>query len=189
MFNPFEGLKQATVSLIAAIAILAALAFGLGLAVQTARINGFLWMDGLETQLSNANAQIATMKEASRKAEAEQIAINQAPAANAAAIAGKSEHEAPAYYAAARSTADAHAVRVRDPSGVGTSAPADLPRTDRAVEGVHGPAGPAGLVCRPEVDDRQLVTAAARAAQMHQEAIDLISAGAARAASPSVPAN
>ena len=46
-FNPFSALASRIYGAIA----LAALAFA---AVQTVRINGFLWIDGLEQQLADA---------------------------------------------------------------------------------------------------------------------------------------
>lgn len=189
MFDPFSGLKQATVSLIACIASALAIGFALAFIVQTVRINGFLWIEGLEQQLADARGQIERMERASQQTAEDQATVNRAPAQAAAAIAGKSDHEAPAYYAAARSTADAHAVRMPAQAARGAPGAADLPATDPALASLHGPTGPAELVCRPGLEDRQLVTATARAAEMHQQALDLIATGAAVAATPSAPEN
>ena len=119
---------------------------------------------------------------AQHKAAADQTAVNHEPARKSAAIAEKSDAEAPAYYRAVHAAADAHSVRLRTPAGP-LSTP-DLPRADRAEPSLHGPAIDPGqpsaeLVCRPTVEDRWLVGAAARAAEMHQEALDLISEGVA----------
>jgi len=113
---------------------------------------------------------------AAQKAASEaQIAVNHAPAVQSAAIARKSNDEAPAYYDIARRAAAANAVRLR-PAACPPGA-ADLPGTDTAIESVHGPDIAPALVCRSFVEDNQIVGAAARAAEMHQEALDLIDAG------------
>jgi len=106
-----------------------------------------------------------------------QTTVNHAPAEKSAAIARKSDEETPAYYTAVSHAANLHAIRVWRPAG--PSSPADLPRADPVVEGVHGPDPAAELVCRPPHEDTQLVNAAGRAAEMHQEALDLIAEGAA----------
>jgi len=117
---------------------------------------------------------------AAQKAASEaQTAVNNVPAEKSAAIARKSNEEAPAYYAAAHRAAAANAVRLRPQSC--PASPPDMPRADPPVEGVHGPALAAPLVCRPFVEDNQIVGAAARAAEMRQEALDLIAEGVAEA--------
>lgn len=71
MFNPFSAL---TSKVYGALAI-----FFLGLAlVQTARIEGFLFWDGLYEQLGDARETIAGIKVASENARKEQLALNQA---------------------------------------------------------------------------------------------------------------
>lgn len=119
---------------------------------------------------------------AQHKAAADQIAVNHEPVRKSAAIAEESDAKAPAYYRSVHAAADAHAVRLRAPARpVGI---ADLPGTDRPEPSLHGPAVDAGqpgadLVCRSAVEDHWLIGAAARAAEMHQEALDLISEGVA----------
>jgi hypothetical protein len=123
-----------------------------------------------------ADQRIAQIEAAQKGAASAQVAANHVPAAKSQAIAEKSNAEAPAYYDGVRRAAADHAIRV--PSGNSISRP-DLPGTDSAEQGIHGPAGSPDLVCRPGPDDSQLVTAAGRAAKMHQEALDLIAAGVA----------
>jgi hypothetical protein len=180
--NPFAALSQRAAQLAAAIAAGIAIALALALAVQTARIDGFLWIDGLSARLHKAEAVIAELPAAQKQAGIDQAAVNQAPAQIAAAIAKGSNHDAPAYYDRVRSAADAAATRVQCPTATGQPGRADLPQPDPAQPGLHGPDPAAELVCRPAVEDGQLVAAAARAAEMHQQALDLIAAGVAVAA-------
>lgn len=71
MFNPFSAL---TSKVYGALAV-----FFLGLAlIQTARIEGFLFWDGLYEQLGDARETIVGMKVASENAGKEQLALNQA---------------------------------------------------------------------------------------------------------------
>lgn len=71
MFNPFSAL---TSKIYGALAV-----FFLGLAlIQTARIEGFLFWDGLYEQLGDARETIAGIKVASENARKEQLALNQA---------------------------------------------------------------------------------------------------------------
>lgn len=145
---------------------------------QTIRIDGFLWIDGYRARLARAETTIAAMAAASRLATEQQVKVNQAPATIAGALAGKSNQDAPAYYDRVHRAATA-AAGLRCPANQGSAGGADLPQPDPAQPGIHRPAGSAELVCRPAVEDRQLVAAAARAAEMHQQALDLIAAGVA----------
>jgi hypothetical protein len=71
MFNPFSAI---TSKVYGALAV-----FFMGLAlIQTARIEGFLFWDGLYEQLGDARDTIAGMKIASENAGKEQLALNQA---------------------------------------------------------------------------------------------------------------
>lgn len=178
MPNPFRSLTQTAAQRAALAAAVLAIGLALALAVQTVRIEGFLWIDGLNARLATATATITRMQDASKRAGIDQATVNQAPATIAGAIAGKSDHEAPAYYDRVRSAAAA-AARLRCPAAEGQPRGADLPQPDPAEPGLHGPDPAAELVCRPAVEDRQLVAAAARAAEMHQQALDLIAAGVA----------
>lgn len=108
----------------------------------------------------------ADVKTASKQATKDQQDTNHRPAVVSQAIAEKSDAQAPAYYHSVRTAADAHAVRVRPTQVAGGPGRADLPGADPAATGVHGPAQPADLVCRPRAEDGQLVDAAARAAEM-----------------------
>ncbi len=132
---------------------------------------GWLWHGRNE-----ARDELAAIHAAQKQATAAQAAVNHEPARKSQAIAEKSDAEAPAYYADVRRAAADNSVRVRDPRPI--SGP-DLPGADRSEPGIHGPDPAADLVCRPEVEDGQLVNAASRAAEMHQEALDLIDAGVA----------
>ncbi len=69
MFNPFSAIAAK----IYGIAAVLFLTFGL---IQTARIEGFLFWDGLYEQLGDARDTIAGMKAASENALAQQIALN-----------------------------------------------------------------------------------------------------------------
>ena len=71
MFNPFSAI---TSKVYGALAV-----FFLGLAlIQTARIEGFLFWDGLYEQLGDARDTIAGMKITSENARTQQIALNKA---------------------------------------------------------------------------------------------------------------
>jgi hypothetical protein len=126
-------------------------------------------------------SQIAVMKETQKKATQDQINVNQAPAKKSEAIAEKSNAEAPAYY---RRAADAgNSSRVRCQANP-VSRP-NLPGTNPVVEGVHGSDSTSELVptpelvCRPKSEDDQLIYGTSRAAQMRQEALELIKQGVA----------
>lgn len=123
----------------------------------------------------DARQELADVRAAQKVAGANQAIINHEPARKSEEIARKSNVEAPAYYDSVRRAAAANSVR---PQACPVSRP-DLPRADSAVEGVHGPAVAPELVCRPAVEDTQLVNASARAAEMRQEALDLITLGVA----------
>lgn len=125
---------------------------------------------------SDARDELAAIHAAQKSAATAQVTVNHEPARKSGAIARTSDDEAPAYYASVSRAAADHAVRV--PSGHSISRP-DLPGADRSEQGVHGPSPAADLVCRPEADDAQIVTAAGRAAKMHQESLDLIASGVA----------
>lgn len=117
---------------------------------------------------------VATL-EAQQQAEQAQIAANREPARKSEEIARKSNDQAPAYHAAVRRAADAAIVRAK---ACPVGAP-DLPGADQALEGLHGPYSTSDLVSVAKPDYDQLTYAAGRAAQMHQEALDLIAGGAA----------
>lgn len=121
-------------------------------------------------------------KTASAKATQQQAAVNHHPAAVSAALAEASNAQAPAYYRHALDIADLHRVRVQAPQG--SAGRADLSGADHAAPIDDRPAPAADLVCRPEADDKLLVGAAARAAQMQADAQALIAAGAAVKSGP-----
>ena len=123
---------------------------------------------------------VASMEVAQKKAADDQAAVNHEPAKRSAEIAEKSNAEAPAYYDTVHRAADAHAVRLR-PTACPVSTP-DLPGANPPVESLLGPDTSPPLVCRPAVEDSQIVGAAARAAEMHQEALDMVEQGIAVAA-------
>jgi len=126
---------------------------------------------------------VSSMEVAQKKAAEDQAAVNHEPARVSQEIAEKSNAQGAAYHADVRVAASRAAVRLRPPGG--TVVPSSVPGADTAEPGVHGPADPPALVCRPSIDDSQLIEAAARAAQMHQEALDMIAAGiATEAAAP-----
>jgi hypothetical protein len=122
----------------------------------------------------------ASVAAARKTATTAQVAVNHAPAVKSGQIAENSNAQAPAYYAAVHAAADAHRVR----GAAGPARAADLSGADRAEPGVHGPDAAADMVSRPRIEDDQILAAAARGAEMHQEALDLISEGAAVAAAP-----
>ena len=130
-------------------------------------------------QLAACHAFKAEVKAAAPKAAAAQAAVNHAPAAKSQAIAEKSDAEAPAYYAAVHSAADAHRVRADGPR---CASPASVPGADHAASVNDGPAPATDMVARPKADDDLIIAAAARAAQMHADAEALIAAGVAKAA-------
>lgn len=129
----------------------------------------------VEQERDQARHEIAAMVEASKQAKAAQIAVNHEPAKQAQAIAEKSNAESPAYYRSVMSAGDANRVHGESICSQHT----DLPGTNPPVEGVHGPDPAAEMVSRPKSEDDQLIYAAGRAAEMHQEALDLIARGAA----------
>lgn len=122
----------------------------------------------------DARQELADIRAAQKVAGQAQVAVNHEPARKSEEIARTSNAEAPAYYDSVRRAAAANSVRRTCP----VSGP-DLPRADSAEQGVHGPDAAAELVCRPAVEDSQIVTAAARGAEMRQEGLDLIALGVA----------
>lgn len=135
----------------------------------------FIWH--LQGKLAACHTFKAEVKAAAPKAAAAQADANHAPAAKSQAIAEKSDAEAPAYYAAAHAAADAHRVRTDSPR---CTVATDLPRTDHPAPVNDGPARAADMVSRPKAEDDLIVAAAARAAQMHADALELITAGSAK---------
>ena len=134
----------------------------------------------------HAQAELAAIHAAQKTAGAAQAAVNHEPARVSGIIASNSDAQAPAYYDAVRRAAADHAVSLR---GKGLSCPARLPGADSAVEGVHGPDTLADVVPLAQGDYDQLVYAAARAAQMHAESLELIAAGVAVASDPASAAS
>ncbi len=139
----------------------------------------FIWYQ--RAALATCQAFRAEVKAAAPKAAAAQAAVNHRPAAISQAIAEESDAEAPTYHRAVHAAADA--ARVRPAQVRGGPGGADLPGTNQAGQGIHGPAADANpdLVCRPRAEDDWLVSMAARAAEMHADAEALIKAGAAKA--------
>lgn len=128
-----------------------------------------------------ADSTLAAQKAATQA----QVAVNHEPAAKSVQIAEKSDVDSQSYYAAGRAAglayADAH--RVRDdacqPSDPG------LPGADRAAQVDDGPGATSSMVAL-SADDYALLTGnSLRLAQVHQDAEQLIAAGA---ASPETPA-
>lgn len=122
-------------------------------------------------------AQAAAIALAQKGATAAQIKVNQVPAIISAAIARQSDAQAPAYYASVAAAADAH-------RGVVRAAPcpvsaAGVPGPDPVTPFDDRPAPTPELVSRSKVEDDLIIAAAGRAAQMHQDALDLIADGAA----------
>lgn len=85
-FNPFSGL---TAKIYGGVAI-AAIAFG---AVQTVRLDGFLWIDGAIEQRDNAKADLAKAITAGHQALAAQIKIHDETKAAYAAKAKEADRE------------------------------------------------------------------------------------------------
>jgi hypothetical protein len=136
-------------------------------------------MLGLQTwRLDAAYQTIANTKAAQHQATVDQVAANHEPARTSAEIARQSDAQAPDYYRSVSVAADAR--RVRSPA-CSVSTP-DLSGADRAAAIDDRSASAADVVSRPRAEDDQIVAAAARAAQMHQDAEDLIAAGVAVAA-------
>lgn len=123
----------------------------------------------------------ASTRAASAKAAKDQAVVNHQPAAISAAIAEQSNAQAPAYYRSVIAAADLHRMQPTCPRG---AVAADLSGADHAAPIDDRPAPAADLVCRPEADDKLLVGAAARAAQMQADAQALIAAGAAVKSGP-----
>lgn len=118
---------------------------------------------------------LASTEAAQHTAGQAQAAAIHAPVAISSSVAEKSNAETPAYLTHADATALAHSVRCSS-----SSAAPSVPGTDSALPSLSGPAASPGLVCYPSVEAGQLIAAAARAAEMHQEALDLVKAGVAR---------
>ncbi|MBN9143771.1 MULTISPECIES: hypothetical protein [unclassified Novosphingobium] len=121
---------------------------------------------------------LTSTQSASKQAATDQAAVNHQPAAASAAIAEKSNAQAPGYYRDARNAFDLHRVR---PSVASSPGAADLPGTDHAAPVDDRPIAATDLVCRPKADDDLIGNAAFRAAQMHVDAQALIAAKAAKA--------
>ncbi len=107
---------------------------------------------------------------AAKQAEVRQAAVNHEPARKSAALAEKSNAEAPLYY---QRVADAS--RVQNPPR--RTCPTPVPGTTPPVEGVHGPDPDTTLV--PTTEYNQLVYATARGLEMQAEAEQLIVLGVA----------
>ncbi|WP_428331979.1 hypothetical protein [Novosphingobium sp.] len=135
--------------------------------------------------IARLTAQAVSFKAAQKVATDNQIHINQLPAITSAAIARQSDDQAPVYYADVRSAVAAHDIVRPAACPVGN---ANLPRPDPAAPVNDGPTDSASVVSRPKADDDLIVAAAGRAAQMHQDALDLIAAGDAVADDGSAPA-
>lgn len=137
-------------------------------------------------QLAACHTFRADVKAAAPKAAAAQATANHRPAAISQAIAETSDAQAPAYYRALHTAADAHAVRMRPAPDRGSAGGADLPGTDPDQQGVHGSAAEAvsDLVCRPRAEDDWLVSMAGRAAEMYTDAQGWLISGIAVPADP-----
>ena len=135
-------------------------------------------MESQRHRADKAEVTLAQVKPAQAAAAAAQAAVNHHPAAISAAIAEKSDAQAPAYYRSVSAAADLHSLHIKDPRSV---SPASLRGADNPPALDDRPAAPADLVCRPTAEDGQIVNAAARAAQMRADAQELIRAGVARA--------
>ena len=159
-----DGWQWLTASLIHFVAFLLALS-----------LTGNIWL------LERGNRyrdKLASIRPAQAKATAAQVAVNHQPAAISAAIAKVSDAQAPAYYRSVSDAADLHRLRANPACG---ASPAGLSGADHPAALDDRSAGSPELVSRPKTDDDLLIAAAARAAKMHQDALDLIAKGAAKA--------
>lgn len=124
-------------------------------------------------------AEIDKIELAQKKAKEAQIAANKAPVTKSITIAENSNAQAPAYYNSVSNAARSASVR---PEKV-QPCPASVPGTNTPIQSVHGPdptpslVSTPDLICRPKADDDKLIYASGRAAQMHQETLDLIDQG------------
>ena len=116
---------------------------------------------------------------AQKKAKEAQIAANKAPVIKSITIAENSNAQAPAYYNSVSNAARFASVQ---PEKV-QPCPASVPGANTPIQSVHGPDPTPSLVptpdliCRPKADDDKLIYASGRAAQMHQETLDVIDQG------------
>lgn len=124
-------------------------------------------------------AEIDKIELAQKKAKEAQIAANKAPVIKSITIAENSNAQAPAYYNSVSNAARFASVQ---PEKV-QPCPASVPGANTPIQSVHGPDPTPSLVptpdliCRPKADDDKLIYASGRAAQMHQETLDLIDQG------------
>jgi hypothetical protein len=127
----------------------------------------------------NLEAKLNKIELAQKKARKDQIAANKVPVTKSIAIAENSNAKAPAYYNSVSDAARSASVR---PQKV-QPCPASVPGANTPIQSVHGPDPTPSLVptpdliCRPKSDDDKLIYASGRAAQMHQETLDLIDQG------------
>lgn len=152
IFNPFARLSQAAVSIVASIAIILALVGAAAFAIQSARIDGFLWFEGFKPALAAREKTITALKDASaaagKKAEAQRITTENRYA-QAARRADNAENQnanlrdAADRFAAARSL---RGVSAGASCGPAAPAPGD-PAGDR-----DGPGDDAVVLTRPEYD-------------------------------------
>lgn len=137
-------------------------------------LSGWLWNRG-----NVALDQVAAIKAAQHTAANNQATVNHEPARKSADIARKSDDEAPAYYAAGHSAADAYA----DAHSVrGASCPTghpDLSGTDSTAQVDDGPGEAPGMVAVTRDDFDLLTGNSLRLAKVHQDAEALISDGVA----------
>lgn len=151
---------------------------GIALAVQTARIEGFLWFDGLKDKLAKAEATIAQMELASEQARKDQIAANLATEARYRAKAEKTDVEYRETLQGALRAADRYAAANRVPAHCARSpgtalAPAegDDPPRD------NGPGETAELVAITREDFDALTENTIRLQAAHDWATGLVEEG------------
>ena len=124
-------------------------------------------------------AEIDKIELAQKKAKEAQIAANKVTVIKSITIAENSNAQAPAYYNSVSNAARSASVR---PEKV-QPCPASVPGANTPIQSVHRPDPTPSLVptpdliCRPKADDDKLIYASGRAAQMHQETLDLIDQG------------
>lgn len=127
-----------------------------------------------DATIAQQTALIAEMQAKAKAARANQEAVNHAPVIITKAIAEKSNAEAPAYYRRVADVANANRVQGSCKPGIASLRGADSPTQEH-----DGPVAPAEMVARPREDDDLIIAAAARAAKMHQDALEMIEAGVA----------
>lgn len=162
MFNPFSALT----SKIYGVVVIAALTFG---AIQTARIDGFLFIDGYVDKLEARDATIAAMIKASDEAKAAQVAMNKAVTDKQTDIARKADNAPTDIIDRGRAFAD----RMR----AGTYCrKADSPAESGAAPSGH-PASDTAFVPVPRDDFDILVANTARLVKVKTWSDDLIAEG------------